>query len=197
MKKLGAFLFILLSLALPYGTVFSQIITNQHTFSLDSRFVIQKYSNKAIGQFGIELVNLATLPADLIVKRDTTTTKGDKKFLFYDSHQLRNVGNGLLLFIGSAFLSSSFTFAYHEYGHGTRAAAVGYKPYYGHGYIESDADIQAALSGSTKLYDNFLSFYLSSMFDIGGFTIVKPGDTLFEPINRSKPFPTFRNWCES
>jgi len=86
-----------------------------------------------VGQFGVELVNLATVPADLIVGPDTSSTKGDKKFLFYDSRQLRNVANGLLLFIGSTFFSSSFTFAYHEYGHGTRAAAVGFKPFYATG----------------------------------------------------------------
>jgi len=180
MKKLGAFLFILLSLALPYGKVFSQIITNDRTFSFDSRFVIQKYSNKAIGQFGIELVNLATLPADLIIKTDTTTVISEKRFLFYDSHQLRNVGNGLLLFIGSVFLSNSFTFSYHELGHGTRAAAVGLKSWYSHQVITSKADYQGVLSGSIKSYDDFFSLYVSSLFNQSGSAII--GDTLFTPL---------------
>jgi len=120
--------------------------------------------------------------AAVIFSNPFSATKGDKKFLFYDSRQLRNVANGLLLFIGSTFLSQPYTFAFHEYGHGTRVAAIGYKPYYGHGAIETDADLQAALSGSVKLYDNFLSFYFSSLFDIGGFAIVKPADTLFTPL---------------
>ncbi len=78
-------------------SILAQSLPSQRTLSFDSRYVIQGYSNKAVGQFGIELVNLATLPADLIIKSDTTTTKGEKIFLFYNSHQLRNVGNGLLL----------------------------------------------------------------------------------------------------
>ncbi|MBT4053066.1 MAG: SDR family oxidoreductase [Bacteroidetes Order II. Incertae sedis bacterium] len=95
---------------------------------------------------------------------------------------MRNVANGLLLFFGSTFLSSSFTFAYHEYGHGTRAAAVGFRPFYGHGAIETDADLQAALSGSVKTNDNFLSFYASSLFNIGGFTLAVPEKTRFAPL---------------
>ena len=100
-------------------SILAQSLTNQRTLSFDSRYIIQGYSSKAVGQLGIELVNLATIPADLIFRPDANSTKGDKKFLFYDSHQLRNIANGVLLFIGSTFLSQPFTFSYHEYGHGT------------------------------------------------------------------------------
>ena len=169
-------------LMLNTESILAQSLTSQRTLSFDSRYIIQGYSNKAVGQFGIELVNLTTIPADLIIRPDTSSTKGGKKFLFYDSRQLRNVANGLLLFAGSIFLSNSFTFAYHEYGHGTRVAAVGFKPFYGHGVIATDADLNAALSGSVKTYDDFLSFYLSSLFNIGGFTIAFPENTLFTPL---------------
>ena len=169
-------------LMLNTENILAQSLTSQRTLSFDSRYIIQGYSNKAVGQFGIELVNLTTIPADLIIRPATSSTKGGKKFLFYDSRQLRNVANGLLLFAGSIFLSNSFTFAYHEYGHGTRVAAVGFKPFYGHGAIATDADLNAALSGSVKTYDDFLSFYLSSLFNIGGFTIAFPENTLFTPL---------------
>ena len=154
------------------------------TLSFDSRYVIHGYSNQAVGQFGVELINLVTVPANVIVSpaSDTNAAGSNKKFLFYNSSQLRNVANGLLLFIGSAFLSSSFTFAYHEYGHGTRAAAVGFKPFYGHGSINTEADINAVLSGSIKTYDNFLSFYRASLFNTGGFTFAIPEKTLFTPL---------------
>ncbi len=161
-------------------SILAQSLPSQRTLSFDSRYVIQGYSNKAVGQFGIELVNLATLPADLIIRSDTTTTKGEKIFLFYNSHQLRNVGNGLLLFIGSAFLSNSFTFSYHEFGHSTRSAAVGLQVWYSHQVITSQADNQGVLSGSIKSYDDFFSFYVSSLFNQSGSAII--GDTLFTPL---------------
>lgn len=135
-----------------------------------------------MGQFGIELFNLATLAANLIVKPDTSLTKGDKKFLFYDSHKLRNVANGLLLFAGSIFIKNSFQFAYHEYGHGTRLAAIGFKPSYGHSAIVNETDLQGILSGEVKLYDNIFYLYLSSLFDATGFTIILAEDTLFSPL---------------
>ena len=169
-------------LMLNTENILAQSLTSQRTLSFDSRYVIQGYSNKAVGQFGIELFNLATLPANLIVKPDTSLTKGDKKFLFYDSHQLRNVANGLLLFAGSIFIKNSFQFAYHEYGHGTRLAAIGFKASYGHSAIANDADLQAILSGEVKLYDNLFYFYLSSLFDATGFTIIIEEDTLFSPL---------------
>ena len=169
-------------LMLNTESILAQSLTSQRTLSFDSRYVIQGYSNKAVGQFGIELFNLATLPADLIVKPDTSLTKGDKKFLFYDSHQLRNVANGLLLFAGSIFLKDSFQFMYHEYGHGTRLAAIGFKPFYGHSDFANEADQQAILSGDVKLYDNIFDLYISSLLDATGFTIVKEGDTLFSPL---------------
>ena len=59
------------SLMLNTESILAQTLTNQRTLSFDSRYVIQGYSNKAVGQFGIELFNLATLPANLIVKPDT------------------------------------------------------------------------------------------------------------------------------
>ena len=169
-------------LMLNTESILAQSLTSQRTLSFDSRYVIQGYSNKAVGQFGIELFNLATLPADLIVKPDTSLTKGDKKFLFYDSNQLRNIANGLLLFAGSIFLKDSFQFMYHEYGHGTRLAALGFKPFYGHSDFANEADQQAILSGDVKLYDNIFDLYFSSLFDVTGFTIVIEGETLFSPL---------------
>jgi len=180
-KKTSAIsIFILMSLLTNVETLLAQSSPNQRTLSLDSRYFIQGYSNRAVGQFGIEIINLASLSADLIIRSDSTTTKNKKIFLFYDSHQLRNVGNGLVLFIGSAFLSSSFTFSYHEFGHSTRSAAVGLQVWYSHQVITSEADYQGVLSGSIKSYDNFFPFYFSSLFNQSGSTII--GDTLFSPL---------------
>jgi len=169
-------------LILNTENLLAQSFKNNRTLSFDSRYFTQEYSNKAVGQFGIDLMNLATLPGDLLMKTNSNSIKGENIFLFYDSKELRNVGRGLLTFIGSIFLSNSYGFAYHEYGHGTRAAAIGLKPYYGHGPIETEGDLQAALSGATKLYDNFFSFYLASLSNTRGFSIVKPGDTIFNPL---------------
>jgi hypothetical protein len=169
-------------LILSAENILAQSLPNQRTLSLDSRYVIPGYSNRAVGQFGIEIINLATLPADLIIRSDSTTTKSKKIFLFYDSHQLRNVGNGLILFIGSAFLSNSFTFSYHEFGHGTRSAAVGLQTWYSHQVITSQADYQGVLSGSIKSYVNFFPFYISSLFNQSGSSII--GDTLFSPLTK-------------
>ena len=71
----------------------------------------ETYSNDAVSGFGVDVLNLSTLPTELIEP----------------STRLRNAGQGVLLLVGSTILGQAFSLAYHEYGHGTRAAAAGQK----------------------------------------------------------------------
>ncbi len=135
--------------------------------SLDSRYFIHGYSNSAVGRFGIEMIHLGGLPANLIFEPDSVAESDEKMFLFYNARQLSHVGEGLTLLVGSASLALGFHLAYHEYGHGTRLAAIGYEPIYGHGMSE-------------KTYQNFLSYYFSSLFDLGGWTSYR--GQLFRPV---------------
>ena len=90
------------------GTLVGQTADILRTFSLDSRYVVRTYSNDAVTTFGIDVINLSTLPTQLIDPRS----------------KLRNAGQGVLLIVGSTILGQAFGLAYHEYGHGTRAAAA-------------------------------------------------------------------------
>ncbi len=165
---------------------YQDTLAQQHKYdsqiSIDTRYFINTYSNIAVANFGLEIVDLTSWPANLLIKPDPSLSGSENVFLFYDKYELQNLGNGLLTFITTNIFSTSFLFSYHEYGHGTRVAAIGYKPYYGHGSINSEADRQAALSGSVKLYDNFLSFYMSSIFNMGGYTIADTNEELFPPL---------------
>lgn len=151
-----AFALIFGSLASDQPFVLAQPSYAPRTLSLDSRYFLQSYSNKAIGHFGIEMIQLGSFPASLLFQSDSASENGDG-FLFYDSRQLRNIGEGFSLLIGSTSLSLGFHLAYHEFGHGTRFAAIGFSPVYGHG------------TGS-NVHRNFFSYYLSSLFDLSGWT---------------------------
>lgn len=147
---------VFISFFLPAADSISQ--TSQRTLSLDSRYFIHGYSNNVVGRFGIEMIQLGSLPASLIFTSDSATDVSENAFLFYDSRQLRNVGEGLTLLLGSAFLATGFHHAFHEYGHGTRLAASGWKPIYSH------------TSAGSAVHDNFISYYFSSFFDYSGYT---------------------------
>ncbi len=51
-------LLIIATLMLNTESILAQSLPSQRTLSFDSRYAIQGYSNKAVGQFGIELVIL-------------------------------------------------------------------------------------------------------------------------------------------
>jgi len=76
-------------------------------------------------------------------------------------------------------------FTYHEFGHGTRAASAGFKPYFGHGFIGSEEDLKKAIR-SGELKDNFFSFWLSSITNTSGFAIATASDTLFSPLDEAE-----------
>ena len=119
----------LLTATLVPSLVGAQTDETRRTFSFDSRYVVRTYSNDAVSGFGVDVLNLSTLPTELIEP----------------STRLRNAGQGVLLLVGSTIMGQAFSLAYHEYGHGTRAAAAGQKPRYGFGTISTDAQVQAAL----------------------------------------------------
>lgn len=139
----------------------------QRTLSLDSRYFLQSYSNSAIGRFGIEVLNLSTVPADLIGSGGTW----------------RNIGRGAVLLVGSTILGQGFGVPFHEYGHGTRAAAVGLRPVYGFGRIRTAQDVEAAYaSGDT--HDAFFGYYLRYFFKGGSaYALAVDEDTPFTPLS--------------
>ncbi len=182
-RKCHFFLFYLISINVYFlfiVDVSSQILTQDHFLSLDTRYFYPGYSNRAVGQLGTELLQLSSLPADALVRKDSINSM-EGNFLFYSKREARFMVNGLLKFVTSAIISPGFTFAYHEYGHGTRAAAVGFRPFYGHGSIRSPDDYLFAISGAVKLNDSFLPYYLASLFNTAGYTVTKPDDFLFNP----------------
>lgn len=140
---------------------FAQPSHSRRTLSLDSRYFLQEYSNKAIGHFGIEMIQLGSLPTTLFFSTDSVS-ENDSGFLFYNSRQAKNFVEGLALLVGSSSLSLGFHLAYHELGHGTRFAAMGLKPLYGHG-------------NDNTVHRNFFSYYVSSLFDLSGWTFYDRG----------------------
>jgi len=105
--------------------------------------------------------------------------------LFYRSAQWKNLGNGFATLVASVFLANGYVFTYHEFGHGTRAASAGFKPYFGHGFIGSEEDLKKAIR-SGELKDNFFSFWLSSITNTSGFAIATASDTLFSPLDEAE-----------
>ncbi len=157
-------------MALEPVDVFAQTAEPVRTFSLDSRYFSQDYSNDAVARFGIDLLNLATLPAELIEP----------------SNRLRNAGQGVLLLVGSTILGQAFgRLAYHEFGHGTRAAAAGWKPRYGFGTISSSADVDAVRQ-TPPGHESFFGYFLNSFFKDQGFTVASADDTLFPPLSEAE-----------
>lgn len=142
----------------------AQTASLARTFSLDSRIFGRTHSNDAVANFGIDVLNLATLPTRLI----EPNTK------------LRNAGQGVLLLVGSTVLGQAFQLAYHEFGHGTRTAAVGLRPRYGFGTLYTAEDIEAALRAPPE-HESFFGYFLESLFNDTGYALVSPGDPLFPP----------------
>ena len=83
-------------------SVGAQTDGTRRTFSFDSRYAVRAYSNDAVARFGLDALNLTTVPAELIDP----------------SNRLRNAGQGVLLLVGSTIMGQAFTLSYHEYGTG-------------------------------------------------------------------------------
>ncbi len=154
---------ILATLTLSWGSLSAQELGPMRSFSLDSRYFIRTNSNRAMGQFGIEMVNLATLPADLI-------GRGSK---------LRNVGQGLVFLFTASYLTEGFSLTYHEFGHGSRNSAIGYRVQYAFGSVQKNLN-------SAKRYDNIFSFYLRTFYKNGGFALRTSENARFTPFTEEK-----------
>ncbi len=142
-------------LFLTVVVTFAQPSPSSRSLSLDSRFFFNGYSNEAIGRFGIEMIHLGSLPASILFPHDATRRDTENVFLWYDAQQLRNVAESVVLLLGSGFFSVFVQIPFHEFGHGTRSAAAGLKPYYGF-------EGPVGLSGGT-LYSTFFTFYLANL----------------------------------
>jgi len=151
------------------ATLAAQTQDPVRTFSFDSRYVAQTYSNDAVAGFGVDVLNLSTLSTQLIEP----------------STRLRNAAQGVLLLVGSTILGQAFSLAFHEYGHGTRAAAAGFEPRYGFGTISTDAQVDAALLAPPE-YKSFLPYFLGSFFTQNGYTLATPDDTRFPPLTQEE-----------
>jgi len=155
--------------ALIPGVLAGQTADTHRSFSFDSRYVLQTYSNDAVAAFGIDVLNLSTLPTQLIVP----------------SSKLRNAAQGVILIVGSTILGQAFGLAYHEYGHGTRAAAAGWRPRYGFGTISTAEELMDALQAPPE-YESFLPYFLGSISNHSGYTLASPDDALFPPLSEEE-----------
>lgn len=136
--------------------------------SFDTRYVVGTYSNEAWADFGLEALDLVTWPAEAI------TLQGGGG----------NLMRGILLVAGTDFLARTFKLSYHEFGHGTRAAAVGFRPFFGYGESPTRAELDE-IRASGGLRDDFLSYFLGSFFETAGYTALPDGEVLFTPLEDS------------
>lgn len=139
-------------------------------FSLDSRYFVGMPSSRAIGQFGLDMANLAVLPADLIGP----------------GSRLRNAAQGLTALVFGSFVGDAFTLSFHELGHGTRNSAIGFKSLYGFGTLRNAGDGTRALA-SGETHDNFFSYYFGTFASSGGgFALRTSEDAHFTPFTDEK-----------
>ena len=92
---------------------------------------------------------------------------------------LRNAVRALSVFLGGTLVGSAGQFGFHELGHGSRAAAVGYRPFYGRG---SPGSVDAVLADRRRgaLTTHWLPFTLGSVFSgTGGYTAVFDDEARF------------------
>ncbi|MGD2044829.1 MAG: hypothetical protein PVH96_01295 [Gemmatimonadota bacterium] len=133
------------------------------SLSFDTRYVTQPYSNEAVAQFGIEILDLAVTPAELV------TVGGS------GGHLLR----GILVMTSTGLLSRAYKLSFHEFGHGTRGAAWGFHPYFGYGGVPLNPN-------PAELDDDFFSYFAGSLWERGGYTYLPAGDTLFSPPGQAE-----------
>lgn len=133
-------------------TGLSSFATEKETrrFSLDSNYRTSSYSNKAIGDFVVEFNQLGSAIAEAIPGK----YEGANNVLT----------RGLFVGVYSSIFYYPLQVAYHEFGHGTRFAAVGRRPSYGvvESFLSSDRYI------THKRYTNFFEYYLA-LFSNPGF----------------------------
>ena len=83
-------IFVLLLIARGFTPSLSQSLgEGERALTIDSRYFNPKYSNRALSQFGIDLIHVASLPGALILPVDTSKGAADDRFMFYRSAQLR------------------------------------------------------------------------------------------------------------
>ena len=142
--------------------------------TFDSRFVSDLYSSPAIERFGVELLDLAHWPVQRLLPPADSTGAG---VVQWDGPGRRNLLHGLTALAGGAFVGTAFTHAYHEFGHGSRVAAIGLRPWYTHDPSASDAS-GAPIRGSGAS-DNCFGYLLTSLGDRSGFTYARLDRTRF------------------
>ncbi len=156
-------------LALGYALLVSPTFvgaqsTASRSLSFDTRYAIDTYSNAAFAGFGIEALDLAAAPAEAI------TLEGSGG----------NIARALVLAVGTDFVSRAYKLSYHEFGHGTRAAAAGFRPHFGYGEAPPPAELDEILAAG-GLHEDFFSYFFGSFFRGGGYTYLPAGDVLFPP----------------
>ena len=108
--------------------------------SIDSSYSDDKYSNRAIGDFGVELYQLNSALHDSI-----SLDSGFTRFGWTIIHSL----------FTEIYLKPKFSLAYHEFGHGTRMAAGTNEPEYLYVNNFTTSEINAATP-----YKGFFSYFL-------------------------------------
>lgn len=134
--------------------------------SFDTRYALTPYSNELFANFGIEALDLAAAPAEAITVRGTG---GD-------------IMRGIALGVATDFVARAYKLAYHEFGHGTRAASFGFRPYFGHGALPTIAEADQTLA-SGGLDDDFFGYFLGSFYQGGGYTYLPDANVLFAPAD--------------
>ena len=111
--------------------------------SIDSSYSDDKYSNRAIGDFGVELYQLNSALHDSI-----SLDSGFTRFGWTIIHSL----------FTEIYLKPKFSLAYHEFGHGTRMAAGTNEPEYLYVNNFTTSEINAA-----KPYKGFFSYFFAGL----------------------------------
>jgi hypothetical protein len=139
------------------------------TLSFDSRYVVRTYSNAAFAEFGIEFLELTSVAIDVVPA----------------GNRFANIGRGLLAMVVPGIAGQAFGLSYHEFGHGTRAAAAGYRPRFGLGSISTEAEVEAALARG-DLHESFFGYFANSFFEGSGYSLADPDAVLFAPLTEQE-----------
>ncbi|GEM_PF-6635101 len=132
------------------------------TLSIDTGYRTKSYSNRAIGNFGLEYIQATSL-------------------LFEGGANIGFVKNspwsrGLWLalnIITNDFLSQPISQFYHEFGHGTRMAVYGIKP-----------ELHIGVSQSNHHYDNFFLIFLNDFGNASGASCWPSDDEKYSQLSR-------------
>jgi hypothetical protein len=139
-----------------------------HTRSLtfDSRLITDPYSSDAIERFGVELLDLTAFSTGKLI----TPGQGVG----------RRVLRGVSQLVAGTFVGTAFGHAFHEFGHASRAAAAGFRPWLTHESAQFEAG--GAPIRSSGATDSFFTYLGTSLFNRSGATLARLDRTRF-PLN--------------